>query len=195
MEYNVEFIKVSDLKPYENNAKKHDDAQIDQIINSIKEFGWRQNLVVDNNNVVIIGHGRLAAAEKMGLDVVPCIRATDLTEEQIKALRIADNKIAEHSSWDNDLLGEELKALADAVDMTDFGFGDFELTILTGDYEPEPYKSDETDGYGDSEREEDLLARKRVIISFLPEQEDMVKKLLGLDEVKKIVYDITELSK
>ena len=120
MKYDVEFIKVNDLHPYEKNAKKHPQEQIDYIKNSIKEFGFRQNLVIDKDNVVIIGHGRLEAAKQLGLEYVPCIKADDLTEEQIKALRLADNKVAE-SEWDFNLLDDELDDIFD-IDMSDFGF-------------------------------------------------------------------------
>lgn len=82
MDYNIEFIAVNDLKPYENNAKKHPQEQIDRIVESIKQFGFRQNLVVDADNNVIIGHGRLLAALQMGLEYVPCYRVDDLTERR-----------------------------------------------------------------------------------------------------------------
>jgi DNA modification methylase len=120
MKYDIEFIKVNDLHPYEKNAKKHPQEQIDYIKNSIKQFGFRQNLVVDKDNVIIIGHGRLEAAKQLGLEYVPCIKAEDLTEDQIKALRLADNKVAE-SEWDFDLLDSELDDIFD-IDMSDFGF-------------------------------------------------------------------------
>lgn len=122
MDYKVEFIDVNDLKPYENNAKKHPQDQIERIALSIKEFGFRQNLVVDKNNCVIIGHGRLLAAQLLGIDKVPCIRADNLTEEQVRALRLADNKVAE-SQWDFDALDEELDSILD-INMADFGFLD-----------------------------------------------------------------------
>lgn len=193
MDYNIEFVKVSELKPYKNNVKKHDEMQIDQIVKSIKEFGFRQNLVIDENNIVIVGHGRLAAAEKMGLEEVPCIRASDLTKDQIKALRIADNKLAEKAVWDNDALGEELKAIAKSIDMTDFGFGDFELNVLTNDFEPVPYNDNEIENFVRDDNE--LLARKRIIISYLLDDEEKIKNLLGLDEIKKVVYNAEELFK
>jgi len=193
MQYNIEFLKVSDLKPYENNVKKHDEEQIEQIMNSIKEFGFRQNLVIDENNVVIIGHGRLAAAEKMGLEEVPCVRVSDLTEEQIKALRIADNKLSEKAVWDNDALGEELKAISEAIDMTDFGFGDFELEILTGDFEPDSYDEDSEDMKKYMEGEKDFLIKQRVIISFTKDEKEKVAKLLGIPEIQKVVYDYKDI--
>lgn len=122
MDYKVEFLKVNDLKPYEKNAKKHPKEQVDMIAESIRQFGFRQNLVVDADNCVVIGHGRLLAAKQLGLDAVPCVRAEDLTEQQIKALRLADNKVAE-SEWDLDLLDAELGEILD-VDMKGFGFAE-----------------------------------------------------------------------
>lgn len=191
MDYKVEFLPVNDLKPYEKNAKTHPQQQIDSIARSIEEFGFRQNLVVDADNCVIIGHGRLLAAKQLGLEEVPCIRATDLTEEQIKALRIADNKISERGQWDTDMLGDELKAIVDDIDMTQFGFGDFELTILTSDMEPTEYDDDEIKDYVPNS--ETKLAKKRIIITYTEEQEAILLEKLGLKELSKILYDITEL--
>jgi len=114
------YLPVDALKPYEKNAKKHPAEQVEHIANSIREFGFRQPLVIDKDNVLVIGHGRLLAAKKLGLDTVPCVRADDLTEEQIKALRLADNKTNE-SEWDFDLLGGELDDIFD-IDMGQFGF-------------------------------------------------------------------------
>jgi len=140
MQYDVEFIKAEDLHPYEKNAKKHPQEQIEHIKNSIKEFGFRQNLVVDKDNVVIIGHGRLEAAKQLGIEYVPCIKAENLTEEQVKALRLADNKVAE-SEWDFDLLDAELDDIFD-IDMSDFGFDDIledeEPISILEDEAPEP---------------------------------------------------------
>lgn len=120
-ELKIEYLPVGSLKPYEKNAKKHPAEQVEHIANSIREFGFRQPLVIDKGNVLVIGHGRLLAAKKLGLDTVPCVRADDLTEEQIKALRLADNKTNE-SEWDFDFLGGELDYIFD-IDMEQFGFG------------------------------------------------------------------------
>lgn len=119
-DYEIIWLNVTDLKPYEKNAKKHDKAQVERIANSIKEFGFRQNLVIDENNTVIIGHGRLEAAKLLGMESVPCVKVSDLTEEQIKALRLADNKVAE-SEWDFDFLAAELEEITE-LDMEQFGF-------------------------------------------------------------------------
>lgn len=120
MELKIEYLAVKDLKPYKKNAKKHPEAQVEHIANSIKEFGFRQPIVVDKDNILVIGHGRLLAAKKLGLDTVPCVRADDLTDEQIKALRLADNKTNE-SDWDIEILDIELDDITN-IDMTDFGF-------------------------------------------------------------------------
>lgn len=116
----IKFMNVADIRPYDKNAKKHPADQVEHIANSIREFGFRQPLVVDKDNVLVIGHGRLLASKKLKLEVVPVVCADDLTDEQIKALRLADNKTNE-SDWDLDLLNMELDDITD-IDMTDFGF-------------------------------------------------------------------------
>jgi site-specific DNA-methyltransferase (adenine-specific) len=117
------------LVPYENNTKTHPPEQVDRIAESIKRFGWQQPIVVDRDNVVIIGHGRLMAAKQLMLDTVPVVYADNLTEEEAQALRLADNKTNE-SPWDFGKLEEELAALSIAgIDMTAFGFDDLEAQI------------------------------------------------------------------
>ena len=116
----VTMMDLSEVRPYEKNAKKHPDEQVEHIANSIREFGWQQPLVVDKDNVLVIGHGRLLAAKKLGLKQVPVVRADDLTPEQIAALRLADNKTNE-SEWDVDLLDLELEGIEE-IDMEQFGF-------------------------------------------------------------------------
>lgn len=112
-------MKISLIKPYEKNAKKHPKKQVQQVANSIKEFGFNQPLVVDKNNVLIVGHGRLEAAKLLGLEEVPTI-TVDLTKEQADAYRLADNKLNE-SEWDMKLVIEELKGLsAPILDLTGF---------------------------------------------------------------------------
>lgn len=120
-EMNIEYLSPKDLTPYPANAKKHPKEQVQHIANSIREFGFRQPIVVDADNVVVIGHGRLLAAKKLGLESVPVVRADDLTDEQIRALRLADNKTNE-SEWDFAELEAELAELSMDFDMSDFGF-------------------------------------------------------------------------
>ena len=146
--YEIEFVKVSDLKPYDKNAKKHPAEQIDKIAKSIQDFGFRQNLVIDKNNVVIVGHGRLLAAKKLVLVAVPCMRVNSLSEAQIRALRLADNRVAE-SDWDLDLLKLDLEDLD--IDMTDFGFD-----LFADESEDEDSIADEDLDYGSAERDNDM---------------------------------------
>lgn len=125
----VEYLSPGELYPYPQNAKIHSPEQVKRIANSIKAFGWQQPIVIDKDNVVIIGHGRLFAAQELHLDSVPVLRADDLTEDQVNALRLADNKTNE-SDWDFSKLEEELAALSIAgIDMTAFGFDDLEAQI------------------------------------------------------------------
>ena len=130
-DYKVEFIPISDLKPYPENTKIHTPKQIKQIAESIRQFGFRQNIVVDKDGVIVIGHGRFEAAKSLGLDSVPCVRIEDLTDEQIKALRIIDNKTNE-SEWDFDNLNLELESL-DGL----FDFEPFDLSLDGFDDEAE----------------------------------------------------------
>lgn len=119
---NTVWMKPDELIPYPNNAKIHPPEQIDRLANGIKAFGWTQPIVVDKNNVVVIGHGRLLAAKQLMLDKVPVVRRDDLSEEEINACRLEDNKTNE-SPWDFSKLEEELAQLAiDGMDMTQFGF-------------------------------------------------------------------------
>ena len=113
----IKNISVKDLIPYEKNTKKHDDVQINNVAESIKQYGFVQPIVIDKNNVVVIGHCRLLAAKKLKMADVPCVCVDDLTEEQVKALRIVDNKSNE-SPWDFDFLADELADL----DLSDFDF-------------------------------------------------------------------------
>lgn len=117
---NVQEIKLKDIKPYGKNPRKNDDA-VPYVAESIKQFGFKVPIVIDKNNVIVAGHTRYKAAKKLGFKSVPCIIADDLTDEQIKAFRLADNKVSEKAEWDLDLLDSEIEEIFD-IDMTDFGF-------------------------------------------------------------------------
>lgn len=110
---------IGELKPYKNNPRINDKA-VDAVAASIKEFGFKQPCVIDTDNVLICGHTRLKAAQKLGLSEIPCILADDLTDDQIKAFRLADNKTAELAEWDFSLLDIELADID--LDMSEFGF-------------------------------------------------------------------------
>lgn len=187
---NVINKKVNEIIPYENNPRKNEDA-VQYVANSIKEFGFKVPIIIDKDNVVVAGHTRLLAAKQLGMEEVPCVIADDLTPKQIKAFRIADNKVQDQSYWDMDKLGDELKDILDDIDMTDFGFGDFELTMLTSDMEPEPYDDEMVEEY--SKNEGEYLEKKRVIITYKDDQEEEIKAILGVEKIEKVVYDITEL--
>ena len=119
---------IDEINPYENNPRDNDDA-VDAVANSIKEFGWQQPIVVDNGGVIIAGHTRYKAAKKLGLKHVPVVVADNLTPDQVKAYRLADNKTAELADWDMDLLNDELDQIRD-IDMSDFGFDDLDSLEL-----------------------------------------------------------------
>lgn len=122
VELNIVYRNIKELKPYKKNAKKHPKEQVERIANSIKEFGFTQPVIIDKNNCVVAGHGRILGAKKAGLKQVPTICLEDLTEEQIKAYRLVDNKLNE-SEWDIELLNDELGELFDSdINMSDFSF-------------------------------------------------------------------------
>ena len=117
---NIIEMPVGDLIPYENNPRKNDGA-VEPVAESIRQFGFKVPIIIDRENVIVAGHTRLLAAEKLGLKTVPVIRADDLTEEQVKAFRLADNKTGELAGWDFSRLEEELAELEN-MDMSVFGF-------------------------------------------------------------------------
>ncbi len=121
-------LKTSDLKDYENNPRNNE-AAVDKVAESIKEFGFKNPIIVDKDNVIVCGHTRKKAAEKLGLEVVPCIIADDLTEDQIKAFRLVDNKTAEYAEWDFTKLEEELSNIE--MDLSSFDFSELESQIET----------------------------------------------------------------
>ena len=117
---NIKEIAIASLREYENNPRNNDSA-VDAVAESIREFGFKVPIVIDGNNMIVCGHTRVKAAKKLGMETVPCIIANDLTPEQIKAFRLADNKTGELAGWDFAKLEEELSAL-DGFDMSAFGF-------------------------------------------------------------------------
>lgn len=118
----IENWNINDVKPYENNPRKNDEA-VEKVANSIKAFGWQQPIVVDKEGIVIVGHTRLKAAQELELEEVPVLVAKDLTDDQAKAYRLADNKTGELAIWDFPKLNIELEDI-DWLDMNmeDFGF-------------------------------------------------------------------------
>lgn len=119
---------IDEIYPYENNPRFNERA-VEPLAKSIVRFGFKQPIVIDKNNVIVCGHTRLKAAQKIGLKTVPCVIADDLTEKQIKAYRLADNKIAELSTWNKEFLDIELEDIANDEDMLDFGFADVNIDM------------------------------------------------------------------
>lgn len=117
----VTMMSIDKIKPYEKNPRKNDGG-VDALANSIKEFGFKSPIIVDKDYTIIAGHTRWKAAKRLKMKEVPVIIASELTESQVKAYRLADNKTAELSQWDDGILLEELDSLVDDYDMELFGF-------------------------------------------------------------------------
>lgn len=172
----IRSVKIKEIKPYDRNAKKHDDTQINNVAESIRQFGFVQPIVIDSNGVIVIGHCRFEAAKRLKYDEVPCIMVDDLTPEQVDALRIVDNKTNE-SPWDIDLLTEELQDLD--LSMFDFAWDlmeeTAEATEITEDEAPEVDKTnDPISKFGQIWK----LGRHRLMCGDSTSEEN-VKALLG----------------
>ncbi|EAR5398242.1 ParB N-terminal domain-containing protein [Escherichia coli] len=134
----MEYLPVGKLLRYAKNSRTHSDEQVEQLVNSIREFGFTNPVLIDEKNELIAGHGRLAAAEILEMDKVPAIRLSNLSEKQKKAYRIADNKLALNAGWDMQLLAEEVKELMDDdFDIDLLGFNDAELDEMLSDEQPQ----------------------------------------------------------
>lgn len=158
--YNIEMLAPSELKEYHNNPRNNDEA-VEYVANSIKEFGFKIPIVVDKDNTIIAGHTRKLAALELGLTKVPVIRADDLTDEQAQAFRLADNKVAEISTWNDEMLQHELIGLEDNYDLSNFGFDelpaidmdDYNEDITGDEYEEESEENEENfEDYEESTR-------------------------------------------
>jgi len=165
--------KIDEVFPYDNNPRRNDEA-VPYVAQSIKEFGFKVPLVIDKDGVIVSGHTRLKAAKSLGLKEVPCVVADDLTEEQIKAFRLADNKVGEIATWDFEKLSIELDELED-IEMQDFGFyvagddDDFE-NIFDQQEEKEEEEQEET--------KEDEDYKVIVKLTTKEEADELMKELL-----------------
>lgn len=163
---------VDDLVPYDNNPRNNEDA-VGYVAESIKQFGFKQPIVVDKNNVVVCGHTRLEASKLLKLKEVPCIVADDLSKKQIKAYRLADNKVAEMATWDASKLEIELKDLEIDFDMDEFGFE--LLNSIDDEQEEKPnarintIKGYNLDRYDEKETEGYYQMPKLQPIDYVPE--------------------------
>lgn len=177
---NIVYKNVEELIPYVNNPRFNDNA-VDAVASSIKNFGFKQPIVIDSKNEIVAGHTRLLASKKLGLEEVPVIIADDLTEAQVKAFRLADNKVGELASWDWSLLDselEELKELELDFDMEEFGFED----LASGDLQDDQMVSGELDI---SDFEDTLEVKLKFnyddyhkVVSFLKEYDDDLSQAL-----------------
>lgn len=183
---NIRDIRTCDLKPYENNPRLNEDA-VDLVAASIDEFGFKQPIVVDKDLIIIAGHTRWKAAQKLGLETVPCIQADDLTPAQVKAYRLADNKVAEAAQWDLDALQFELEELDNMdFDMEPFGFETetFDEQIAEDDnFEPE-IPEEPTTKRGQCW----MLGRHRLMVGDSTKRQD-VEKLCSDATIDLVVTD------
>lgn len=180
--------KINEITPYEKNPRNNDEA-VKYVLNSIKEFGFKVPIIIDKDGIIVAGHTRYKAAIELGMSEVPTIIADDLTEEQIKAFRIADNKTSEKAGWDLEFLKDELNDID--LDMTEFGFGDFEISMLTNDVEPEKYNDEDIKEY--TENSDEFLVSKRVIITYSTEEEEnFLKQIFNVKDLK-VLYRTEEL--
>lgn len=195
-EWSVVWVDVADLVPYARNARIND-YTVPYLANSIKRFGFLQPLVIGPANEIVCGHTRLKAAVKAGLERLPCVRADDLTEDELNAFRLADNKIAEMSKWDYTKLEAELKriSLDGEVDMSDFGFTNFDgETDVGGELPPELAGLDlEPDELADEGA--DAEADCRVILTFREHQRDALADAIGVKALDPdiVTYTVEKL--
>lgn len=193
-ELKIVYLPVEKIKPYKDNPRDNSKA-IKKVAASIQENGFRQPLVLDKNKVIITGHTRFEAAKTLGMEKLPCIIADDMSKEKVKAYRIADNKVAEYSTWNDSLLASEMEALKElGYDLEDTGFSEIEIMELTEDILPEKYDSKEFKDYEDEANKK--LKSYNVIICCKNEKEQkFVKKLLK--EEKKLIrtYNASEIMK
>ncbi len=170
MAQKIELWNLERLKPYDNNAREHSPEQVAQIAASITEFGFLNPILVDSNDGIVAGHGRLSAARELALDVVPVVVLDHLTEAQKKAYILVDNKLAENASWNEELLQEEIVAL---------NLQDFDISILGWDEDEirEIMEYDSAFGEGDGDGESRGLGGEPVIqynIIFDNEQQQQI---------------------
>lgn len=177
-------VKVGDIKvvvrtldeliPYEDNPRNNENA-VEFVANSISNFGYKDMIVIDKNNVIVCGHTRYKACKKLGIKEVACILADDLTDDQVKAFRLADNKVAEMAEWDGNLVQKELDDLFGKIDMELFGFF-------------ESLEQEEKEEQPEVEFTEVLLENHQYVVLFFDNDVDWLQaqSLLGIHDVKNL---------
>lgn len=177
---NIEYINIEKIKPYEKNPRINDKA-VKYVAESIDQFGFKSPIIVDKDYVIICGHTRYKASQQLGMRAVPCIVAHDLTDEQVKAYRIADNKVGEIAEWDVDLLGQELEELLDMnIDMSEFGF-DIAIPEVTKEVEEDNFDIDKNIPKVATAKQGDIyqLGNHRLMCGDSTSAEDVAKLMNG----------------
>jgi ParB-like chromosome segregation protein Spo0J len=162
----IEQVQTGKLIPYANNARTHSEAQVAQIAASIREFGFNNPILIDEESTIIAGHGRVLAAQALELKEVPCIRLTHLTPSQRKAYVIADNKIALNSGWDEELLKLELEGMTD-IEQIATGFSPEELNLLFNGWQSDIDRMDNIDA-------KDTTAKEKIVITCESDEKDLL---------------------
>ncbi len=203
--------KITEIIPYKNNPRVNENA-VEVVAESIRQCGYVAPIIVDENNIILAGHTRLKALKQLGYDKVDVIVRNGLTEEQKRKYRILDNKTNEFADWDFTKLEKELAGLD--FEGFDFDFGELEEMIRETEapnltpvfstegvsyenednkdpYLPEPYNDDELEQY--TQNQENYVIKRRIIITYLPEQEDELAQKLNVQSIDKVLYDLEEL--
>lgn len=190
----VFYRKTSEITPYEYNPRENDEAA-EIVAQSIKEFGFRNPIIIDENDVIVCGHARMKAALILGLDEVPCIRAEELTPVQIRGFRIADNKTAEIAGWDYDALLQEFQSLSEMdFDLNLTGFNEYEQTAYgQPDAIPQPPDREEYEEY-EHEANEEVLQAYNIVVTCVGEAEKAaLAEIIGETGRLKRLYRAEEL--
>ena len=178
---------INEVIPYEKNPRINDNA-VPAVMKSIEEFGFKVPIVIDKNGTIVTGHTRLKAAKKLGMKTVPCIVADDLTPEQIKAFRLADNKVAEAAEWDMELLAEELDGIVD-IDMSDFNFGDITDSPSSEDVVEDDGENIELPGEPKTRLGDIWVIGRHKLMCGDATSEDVLKRLMGGDKADMYLTD------
>ena len=200
----IVYLPISEIHDYENNPRDNDRA-VEAVARSIKRFGVRSPAIIDRDNVLIAGHTRIKAAKQLGMTEFPCVRADDLTKNEAKAFRLADNRMQEDSQWDTEALAAEFKALKEnGFDLTETGFDEFEIggiDMSTAEFDvPEDYDTPETEtgeyDPDEEEPEEDTDGEYAVLIACKDEEEKaMVAEIIGEKDELKRRYTVAQVRK
>lgn len=178
---------INEVIPYEKNPRINDNA-VPAVMKSIEEFGFKVPIVIDKNGTIVTGHTRLKAAKKFGMKTVPCIVADDLTPEQIKAFRLADNKVAEAAEWDMELLNEELDGIVD-IDMSDFNFSDITDSPSSEDVVEDDDENIELPSEPKTRLGDIWVIGRHKLMCGDATSEDVLKRLMGGDKADMYLTD------